>query len=648
MRKKYTRGLSKALDHLCQEEQSRHLEEFHYTNFLRSAPSTPMDEELEKVMPVVTHTVMLQLAEKRQFSIKQGIKKWGDRGKEAVAAELWQVHLQDTFTPKKVDDLSREERAKALESLMFLEEKRSGKIKGRICADGRKQRVDTSREEAASPTVMTDSVLITSCIEAYEEREVAVADLPGAYLFAEMDEIVHMVMRGQLAELMAETAPQIYRKYVTYSKNGEAILYVTLQKALYGCLKSALLFYRKLVSDMKSIGFELNPYDPCVANRVANGKQLTICWHVDDLKISHVDRLIVDNTVNWFKSLYGNVRVSRGTKHDYLGMELDFSEKKKVKVRMVEFLKKTMKEFPEAITSTSPTPAANHLFNVRDEKDRVLLDETRARAFHHAVAQLLFATIRCRRDIQTAVSFLCTRVKSPDEDDWKKLRRVLQYLRATLYLPLTLEVRNMSLIRWFVDASFAVHPDCKSHSGAGMTLGKGFVSTMSRKQKLNTRSSTEAELVGLDDVITRIIWTNYFIMAQGYSMEECSVFQDNQSAMLLEINGKDSSSHRTRHMNIKYFFATDRIQAGELVIKYCPTEEMAADHFTKPLQGHLFRKFRSVIMNVHEDIPDAAMASEQTMKMAEHSPQECVELPEKEKKVFLHTLFLAPACGVVR
>ena len=128
-----------------------------------------------------------------------------------------------------------------------------------------------------------------------------------------------------------------------------------------------------------------------------NGKQMTITWHVDDLKISHVDALKVMRIIEWFKSIYGNVRVTRGKVRDYLGMHLDYSDRGKVKTKtsMVPFLKTVIEEFPEEITgSATTTSAASHLFDVRDDVDCILLDEKWARAFHHAVAQLLFATIQ--------------------------------------------------------------------------------------------------------------------------------------------------------------------------------------------------------------------------------------------------------------
>ncbi len=635
-RPRYTRGYSMALQVLTQATDYQ----FHYTNMLHETQQMVEDKDLDGMMTMAAYKVMVILAGKMlpytgarvmaQYGLKKGLKAFGVRGAESVQAELSQIHMRNTFTPTKMEDLTPAQCRKAIESLIFLEEKRSGDIKSRMCADGRKQREDIDREDTASPTVMTESVLITAAIDAEEGWDVAVIDLPGAFLHADMDDLVVMVLRGELAELMAAVAPEIYRKYITYGKDGKAILYVTLQKALYGTLKAALLFYRKLVSELKGRGFKINEYDPCVATKMVNDEQMTITWHVDDLKISHMDREVVSEVVEWFKSIYGNVRVSRGYHHDYLGMDIDFSYHKQLRISMVNHLKKMISEFPEAITSNAVTPATDKLFEVRPDNDpnKHLLDESRARAFHHAVAQALFVTTRYRHDIRTAIAFLCTRVKHPDEDDWGKLKHLLKYIRGTLYLVLTIQASNLKLgfIQWYVDAAFAVHEDFKSHTGAGMTLGKGILIGISRKQKLNTKSSTEGELVAVDDASGQIIWTNYFLESLGYHINCTVVYQDNQSAILLEKNGKESSSRRTRHMNIRYFFITDRVKSGELVIRYCPTGEMLADHFTKPLQGEAFYKFRSQIMNMDPGLTGADLAWDRAFSSSP-SPQECVGDP---------------------
>ncbi len=127
-------------------------------------------------------------------------------------------------------------------------------------------------------------------------------------------------------------------------------------------------------------------------------------------------------------------------------------------------------------------------------------------------------------------------------------------------------------------------------------MGRGFPIVCSTKQKINTRSSTESELVGVDDMMSSILWTRYFLKAQGYNVRDNVVFQDNQSSILLERNGKASSSKHTKHINVQYFFITDQISKGDVRVEWCPTKEMVADFMTKPLQGSIFTKFRDLIM----------------------------------------------------
>ena len=168
---------------------------------------------------------------------------------------------------------------------------------------------------------------------------------------------------------------------------------------------------------------------------------------------------------------------------------------------------------------------------------------------------LLYLSKKTRPDIQVAVSFLSTRVKLPTCDDWKKLGRCVRYLAATKDLPLTLEASGNGIIKWWVDASYAVHPNMRSHTGATMTLGKGSPYSISSKQKINTVSSTEAELVGISDVMKLIIWTRLFMESQGYSVTDNVLYQDNQSTILLANNGKRSSTRNTKHINIRYFLS---------------------------------------------------------------------------------------------
>ena len=104
-----------------------------------------------------------------------------------------------------------------------------------------------------------------------------------------------------------------------------------------------------------------------------------------------------------------------------------------------------------------------------------------------------------------------------------------------------------------------------------------------------------------------MLWTKYFLESQGYDVDENIMYQENLSAMLLEKNGKKSSTKRTKHINVRYYFIKDRIACGELAVQHFPTQNMLADHFTKPLQGELFRKFRVELMNIPKDMDMADM-----------------------------------------
>jgi hypothetical protein len=271
------------------------------------------------------------------------------------------------------------------------------------------------------------------------------------------------------------------------------------------------------------------------------------------------------------------------------------------------------------------TPAAEHLFAVNKKAEK--LSEQLREDAHTTVAKGLFLCKRARPDLQPTIPFLCTRVKEPDVDDWKKLLRMLKYLEGTKDMELILEAEkgDVLMCKWYSDAAFAVHADFKSHTGAVLTLGKGAVNTMSSKQKLNTRSSTEAELVGADDTITQAMWTKQFLEEQGYTCNT-TMYQDNTSAMLLEKKGTESSSKRTRHINIRYYYIKDCIDKKHLTVEYCPTDDMIGDFPSKPLQGSKFRKHRKAIMN-YEDNHGIQLANRSVLKL--HGNTNRTNLPKK-------------------
>jgi hypothetical protein len=219
---------------------------------------------------------------------------------------------------------------------------------------------------------------------------------------------------------------------------------------------------------------------------------------------------------------------------------------------------------------------------------------------------------------------------------------VLKYLNGTRYLKLKISVEDLGILKWYVDGSHNTHWDCKGHGGAMFTMGKGATSSYLRKVKLNTKSSTETELVVSDMYMPEMLWLLHFIEAQGYDVECIGLYQDNISTQMLIRNGRFSSGRKTKHVKAKFFFIKDRVDEGEIKVIDCPAEEMWADILTKPLQGLAFRTMRAVLMNClinYEDEEETEVIRSMTntnntpvppkkwennLKTVFHVPQECV------------------------
>ncbi len=215
---------------------------------------------------------------------------------------------------------------------------------------------------------------------------------------------------------------------------------------------AGLLYYRKFSESLTGKGYTANDYDPCVWNKTIKGKQCTICFHVDDCKISHVNDKVIDDTINWLRREYesiftdgsGEMKVARG-KTKYLGMALDFANNGVVTVTMIDYIDHVIKTWNDACAKLDNgfelvskrqkiiTAAPDDLFKV--DQDAVKLGSAKAKYFHRIVAMMLYVTKRARPDTALAIAYLTTRVKEPDEDDWGKLGHLIVYLKSTRELP---------------------------------------------------------------------------------------------------------------------------------------------------------------------------------------------------------------------
>jgi hypothetical protein len=415
----------------------------------------------------------------------------------------------------------------------------------------------------------------------------------------DIDELVHVIFQGKMVEMLIEIDREMYSPYVVY-EHGEMVLYVELEGTVRntpGCT----FVWEKLSKQLKEWGFDANPYDPCVMNKMICGKQITVAWHVDDLKISHVDVGTVDQFIEQLDETVGkegSLTKSRGKIHNYLGMTLDFSVPGTLKVLMDDYIKMVLADVPPELKARkAATPAVNYLFDVRDvESSRI--EESRTKVYHRITMQLLFLSQRARPDLRLVVSSFGRRVTRCNEDDWKKLGRAIRYLEETIDLPLRLQSDGSGNPYWYVDASFGVHPDMKGHIGGTLTMGSGSIYSFSSAQKIVARSSTESGLIGVHDLLPQMLWSVRFLEAQGHRVKATIQYRDNMSSMRLATNGMGSSSRRTRHILLRYYFVKEHVDNGTIEIVHCPTDKMWADYFTKPLQGSQFYKLRDLIMNI--------------------------------------------------
>ena len=527
-----------------------------------------------------------------QMTAKAGIKKHGKVAVDALFQEFLQLHDLGVFSGQHSNKLTKEQKRGALRAISVIKEKRCGRIKGRTVADGSVQRDLYTKEQTSSPTVSNDALALSLMIDAFEHRDVATADVVGAYLHADLTDFTLLRVEGASVDIMCDVCGD-YKRFITY-ENGKKVLYLQLLKALYGCVLSALLWYELFSGTLQEMGFTLNPYDPCVANKIVDGKQCTIVWFVDDNKISHVNAQVVTDVIAKIEERFGKMTVTRKKVHVFLGMHITFLENGTAEILMKDYLLEAITDFGETINRSATSPARRDLF-VIDENSKELSTDKRE-IFHSVSAKLLYVSHRGRLDVELSIAFLCRRTSCSTEQDWGKLRRVLEFLNGTLDDTRIIGADDLLKMGTWVDASHAVHADMKSHTGGVVSFGTGAAMSKSRKQKLNTRSSTESELVGASDYLPCAIWAVKFMGAQGYPLVENKFHQDNMSTIRFEKNGRKSCGPNSRHIDIRYFFIKDRLENDGFEVVHCPTWRMLADFFTKPLQGNLFRKLRAVIM----------------------------------------------------
>jgi hypothetical protein len=549
------------------------------------------ETESECASPADAESIEHGVEEVLHISVREAIETHGETAKAAIKRELEQMLAKEVWEGVPSDAKAP---VRPIPSSMFLKEKLHpdgsfDKLKARLVAGGHRQDRGIY-DDVSFPTVTTQSVMMVLAIAASEGRKVAVSDIGSAYLNASIgDNAVYMRLDAWVTRILCELSEE-HGECVR--EDGTSV--VRLKKALYGCIESSKLWGEELTSTLAAEGFTANAYDPCVLNKQSGGEQTTICLHVDDLLMTSRSEASIDDIVNRLRIKYGEVTCQKGNRLPYLGMIIDLKTPGEVSLSMDGYVQEILTLAGDG--PTCATPAVSNLFEVRDEEP--LPDKAREH-FHSMVARLLYLAKRVRPEMLMATSFLATRVTAPNKDDQRKLARLIGFLRLDPYSPMRLTAPIPIQVEAYIDASFGVHPNGKSHTGCVISLGKGTVYAKSSKQKTVSKSSTEAELMALSDGASQVIWTRMFLEQQGIDMGASVIHQDNQSVLALVKRGRPASDS-SRHIATKHFFLKERIADGELVLKYLESSRMRGDILTKPLQGNLFRFQRDMLLGHDE------------------------------------------------
>jgi hypothetical protein len=354
------------------------------------------------------------------ISIKNALKQHPEDALSSIIDELLQMLGEGVWKPKMYHELSREQSRKRIRSFMFLKEKflpngAYQRLKARLVAGGDGQD-RTAYSSVSSPTISLTSLFIIATIAAKEARHVRTIDFVGAYLNAFLEEEVFMVLDPVISAILSNIDPS-YADYI----DAKQCITVKLEKALYGCIESALLWYEHLSNSLLSLGFIRNPMDTCVFNLGEGEEQCTVGIYVDDAFITCRNESVITQVLDKLLLKYKKITIHDGLVHNYLGMIFDYSVPKEVKVTMEGYISEVLSSY--RVAGKAVTPALPHLYEIRDSP---LLDDEAKDEFHSRVAKLLYLAKRVRPDILPLCIFLATRVREPTADDWSKLDRGLK------------------------------------------------------------------------------------------------------------------------------------------------------------------------------------------------------------------------------
>jgi hypothetical protein len=519
------------------------------------------------------------------MNFKKANAKHEEVAERSAEAELRTMLVKDIFRPTRKSELTYEQRKKVIISFTFFKEKwkvdgQLDKLKARLVAGGHLVNKD-ELGDISSPTVKLHSVMLLFSLAAFYGLFVASMDVPTAYLNTRLKpaDQIPMKLGKEETKVLISLRPE-WAEFV----EPDGTMLVLLVGGLYGLPQAAKLWYDKLALTLSKLSYKPTQMDPCVFVKFHPDRGRSIIGvHVDDLLHVYQHMAFQKELLGALEEEYGKMTVQSGDVGIYTGLEYSFSrEDHSVRICMTKYQNQLLKSYE--VVGKVETPCPENLMEYNSE-----LPKADYKQYASLVMAIYYLALRVRFDILFTINYLSTRMMDATSMEMKNAYRILKYLNATKEAGLVLRPSGTRL-HFYVDASYGIHPNGRSHSGVSISLGgdepslglDGTFFVMSTVQKFVTVSSTEAEMNATYNIHQVLTGLRQFLFEVGEDQSQPSlVLQDNAAAMI-NFTRAGGPRGRTMPLNVRYYYMVELIEDGVVELMKIDTADMLADILTKP------------------------------------------------------------------
>jgi hypothetical protein len=576
----------------------------------RSVPKKYLDR-LSNYVQYIFNLAIDESDKKCNLTIAESQKKCGAQSTaESVLKELHQLGRDSDPVWKYLtrEQVSRLGNINILPSSMFLKEKYDAegvfeKLKARLVACGNFQRILESfgtAGSASSPTVNLNVVFIILSISAKLGMRRKVFDVTGAFLNAPLQNTEYMRLSKKITEILTQDDPN-KRRFL----QPDGTMIVQLLRALYGLRSASRDWYNLLAKSLEKHGYKRSEMDSCMFVKHTGEEVCYVLVYVDDMLVCSSNEAMESELESVLKMEFKDITSKEGPNISFLGMMLKQDEQGDINVTQSGFIQETADA--AGVTKSTSMPCAGDFMDT--SKDTPCEIEE----YRSLLMKVMFVVLRTRPDVLVHTVILSSRMARPSLNDMSKLKKIIGFMLGTIHDGIKFRRAGEIDIHMFVDASFNIHDDCRSHTGYCIFVdrsGSAAVLCRSIKQKSVSNSSTEAEIIALHDGVLHLLWILDIYKELGHQTEGAvQIYEDNQAVIQLSKDAPVNYKGKAKFIKRKYFSVHEHLDNGTVQLVHVGTNDQIADFFTKSLMGTKFRKFRVRIMGMDADESDCLVNS---------------------------------------